>query len=746
LTKLTKVLAVFTKRGSDEVKAVVKAITDNASTASANTDSTAGKAPSADAGGSAPLKLAKTNPIAAGQKSTDARSKLVDDQRPTVSSRVALESKTSLASKAISKNAENRLKSEQSATETALGVKRARSGAEILVSPSAKRQAVSTSIPSSKPSTITASTTVKKPLATVGSKSSATATSTTASTKLKPAVAGTAKASNFFSSMQSSVKKAQATGAESAGSTSTASTATAASAPASRSGFSLGGIIDGLINPKAVDSKVKSDEQKPVETEEEKAKRLRKETRRKLRVSWKADHELVAIREFTHDPDEDTGHDASSVRDAGDIMNEGKAFKEGLKHQSPLMDEGVDDEEESEEIIEETFGNQSVTLSEVDPDEIELSEREKNYARFLGPVAPISPERDRQQEREMSTLMALYMKRSEIPPRPRSPIEPYPGEPVPTAEFGPPEPKTTSRLKGLQPAMVSVPAATSAIPNFDISAILSVLAPTATTSPPAPAVQQPVPQQSQPTSNPYSTLEAIFAQHSTPAATQTQQSVPSATSTYSYTPPPAPVLSNPLLAAFQGLGASQPTAYTPQPVDSTSIQFDSILAALTAHNQTNVPQAQTYVPPPVATPSIAPETASLLAQLGLGQPNYAAFGLPQQSQQPPVPQQPSQPQAQSSTQLDPYFTAPYEHPDRKRVREGGDEDGRDDGYKRANVNNSATRGASGNNFGSKWDRSKPKWPKTASDDTKKFTLPCKFWPEGKCRKGADCTYRHDPLT
>lgn len=747
LTKLTKVLAVFTKRGSDEIKAIVKSITDSASSASANNDSTSGKATPVDAAASVNSKPAKSNAIGVNAKYAETKSRPTEDSKPATSSKAILEAKPNSASRITSKNTEGKPKAESNPADVTSGVKRIRSSAEILAVPSAKRQAVSISMLPSKSSTTTASAAVKKPLTTIGSKSSATASSTSAAPKPKASVPGTAKASNFFSSMQSSVKKPQTMSAENTTSGSVASTTVAASASASRTGFSLGGIIDGLMNPKAADAKAKSDEQKPVETEEEKVKRLRKETRRKLRVSWKPDLELVSIREFTHDPDEDTGHDASSVRDAGDILNEGKAFKEGLKHQDPLMDEGLDDEEESEDVIVESFDNQPVRLSIVDADGIDASERDKNYVRFLGPMVPDSPERNRQQEREMNTLMALYMKRSEIPPRPRSPIESYSGEPVQTIEFGRPEQHTATRLKELQTAAaLYAPTTTSTMPNFDIAAILSVLAPAATASP---AAQQAVPQQAQTNSNPYSNLEAIFAQHSASAAPQTQHSVPSTTTTYSYNPPPAQVPSNPLLAAFPELNASQPGNYTPpQPTASTSNQFNSILAALTAHNQTNASQNQAYVPPPAVPPSIPPETASLLAQLGLGQPNYAAYTMPQQLQQQQTAQQPQlqQSQPQTTAQPDSYFTAAYEHPDRKRVREGADDEGRDDGYKRVNVNNGTGIAASGGGFGNKWDRNKPKWPKAAVDDTKKFTLPCKFWPEGKCRKGSDCTYRHDSLT
>lgn len=68
-------------------------------------------------------------------------------------------------------------------------------------------------------------------------------------------------------------------------------------------------------------------EDRPPETEEERAKRLRKEERRKLRVSWKPEHSLAEVRLFTHDPEEELGPGDSSRREAGDVKGEGRVLK-----------------------------------------------------------------------------------------------------------------------------------------------------------------------------------------------------------------------------------------------------------------------------------------------------------------------------------------------------------------------------------------------------------------------------------
>lgn len=88
-------------------------------------------------------------------------------------------------------------------------------------------------------------------------------------------------------------------------------------------------------------------ENKPPETDEERERRLRKEHRRKLRVSWKPDHTLTEVRLFTHDPEEELG---PGDRAAGDVKGEGKVLK---LHRD--LDE-LDDEEEGG-IREETLLN-----------------------------------------------------------------------------------------------------------------------------------------------------------------------------------------------------------------------------------------------------------------------------------------------------------------------------------------------------------------------------------------------------
>lgn len=105
------------------------------------------------------------------------------------------------------------------------------------------------------------------------------------------------------------------------------------------------------LNKQAEAAPVKSEETRKPETSEEKQKRLRKEQRRKLRVSFK-DDDLVQIREFVHDPEEELGHEDSQVRDVGDSRGEGQMLK--MHRDLDLMDED-EDYEPPDEVLPDWF-------------------------------------------------------------------------------------------------------------------------------------------------------------------------------------------------------------------------------------------------------------------------------------------------------------------------------------------------------------------------------------------------------
>lgn len=111
--------------------------------------------------------------------------------------------------------------------------------------------------------------------------------------------------------------------------------------PPAKPVFSFGDILADLN--KREESKVtKSSEDTPLESEEERQKRLHKEARRKLRVSWKPDDALTEVHLFTHDPDEEIGPHDGLKRDMGDIKGEGRMLK---------LHKDLDEDDDDEEIV-----------------------------------------------------------------------------------------------------------------------------------------------------------------------------------------------------------------------------------------------------------------------------------------------------------------------------------------------------------------------------------------------------------
>lgn len=101
------------------------------------------------------------------------------------------------------------------------------------------------------------------------------------------------------------------------------------------------------LNKQVMPEPVKPEESHPPETPEEKAKRLRKEERRKLRVTFKPGDAIADVRIFVrddeelgYDRDEELSHEGSMMRDANDRKGEGQALK--MHKDLDLMDEDED--------------------------------------------------------------------------------------------------------------------------------------------------------------------------------------------------------------------------------------------------------------------------------------------------------------------------------------------------------------------------------------------------------------------
>jgi hypothetical protein len=473
-------------------------------------------------------------------------------------------------------------------------------------------------------------------------------------------------------------------------------------------------------------SPLKAEEKHAPESVEEKAKRLRKEERRKLRVTFKPDSQLVETRIFHHDVDEELGHDASMIRDVSDVGGEGRMFKQ----HKDMMDIDEDDDTATGE---ESFGeyvtptcelntenvtclDTKLTLPVTDFSSVDIEERKRNYSRYAGgELQPESPERINREQYEASTLMVFYTDPSDIPPNPREPVEPYNGEEVVTKDFGAlgtQEPLAVcllakhsyaiitntlqSRIAELagpvQPAQVQLPSATP-----DISAILALINPQGQ-APPQPAQPIPVPASVPvPSQNLDQMAEIQRILASIPQApTQQQQSQP----VHAQQPVQQP--------------AQQPTAQPNMAQDLAGI-FANLNPQAQPPNMFALPQQQQQQSIMDASPAAF---AALFSQLNPGQnggpgPNFNQFPFPGAAfNMPNMGQFPGQQQNQQP---------PFENEERRRWREGGGAD---------NNNTDNTR------------RGKVGKKGTPFTD-KRFTVPCKYFKKGQCQKGDSCTYRHE---
>ena len=514
--------------------------------------------------------------------------------------------------------------------ESVVGVKRSAPAGNSSAQPAKRLASATGSQAVAKPVAKAASSAAKKVVQPTGARPAISMTSTPPVPKTKTAAT---KPSGFFAGMQSGVKKTPAAvNAKPAVSSVVASTLKslgdpapekAATTTAAKPSFSFANTIANLQKPKAdkaTTPKVEKASQ-PAENAEQRRKRLRKEARRGLRVSFKPESNLVEVRYFTHDPEEEAGHDASMTRDVADVGGEGRMFKQHKE----LMEADDDDDGPGEEEVKPYKEPGLINFDDVDKEE-----RERNFVPYGGgEQKPESAEMALRDQYERETLMAIYATPGDIPPSPKEPAEDMEVDGLnPAKTFGAPAGVAAERAARFARNAVSHQAQQSApVATPDIAAILASFNNPSSVQQQQQQQQQPqplpLPQPAQSTDQ-MSALQNILAKFSQPADSQ----------------------------AVQAVQANQPTQHTPSPAPA---DLASIFANLQPQGS-NVAINQLQAFQPQESNASAPNLAALFALIGQGSGPQAAA----QTQQPQQGQQQGQ-------------QYPYENEERRRWRDAVDD-------------------------------------------------------------------------
>lgn len=208
---------------------------------------------------------------------------------------------------------------------------------------------------------------------------------------------------------------------------------------ASASASALSGIASLLDSINAKKPEVVAAPEKEESTPEEsevpgdQAKRERKLARRKLRVTWKSDDELVQVKIFHKHDAEDEGRESNMIRDAADDKSEGMVLKQRAT---------IEDDEDDDDVPYQPWEEPSASDLTLLDDEA----RKKNFVTRGGEVTFSTEEQKRIADREQRELMAIYADPSDIPPSPRSPL---------TSEARLAEPKL-GQLNGEDPKLAEI--------------------------------------------------------------------------------------------------------------------------------------------------------------------------------------------------------------------------------------------------------------------------------------------------
>ncbi|RYO86795.1 hypothetical protein DL766_000165 [Monosporascus sp. MC13-8B] len=188
----------------------------------------------------------------------------------------------------------------------------------------------------------------------------------------------------------------------------------------------LGSLLEEIAKPKET-PKPREEPERP-ETEEEKARRLRKQSRRGRTVTWKPDDQLVEYRYFQHDSAEDEGRASNQLRDVRDNRSEGQMLKllaRGKKEREG--EEGSEDDDEEDVRMTSLRAWKEPSVS--DHSALGQDRLAKNFE-SRGGLRKADTEQQRFiSDYESRELMSIYTTTAEIPNTPKSPPRQAAAEP-----------------------------------------------------------------------------------------------------------------------------------------------------------------------------------------------------------------------------------------------------------------------------------------------------------------------------
>ncbi|KAI9827330.1 MAG: hypothetical protein M1826_006435 [Phylliscum demangeonii] len=330
--KFSRVRSRLEKRGTDQVRDLLKKVYDRVK-----------PDPTSPAPNASILNESSSEKVARDPATGEKRAR--EDDSAAAQPAKKLGPSSAVAPKEAASGAASASKSAAARSRTAgapLGVKVAAAVVSTRPAASFAKAPVLPGAPSSRLPSVGASRVI--PTATAGSATSGTTSGTSARPKVtQPAP----PASNFFAGLKSASKVTPGSGQglmkyAQSGASSKPGAKSGSNGNGSRSAFSIIQTLDSLEKSQAKESTPEKTDQYAGETEEARAKRLRKEERRKLRVTFKTGDDLVQVHFFSRDLAEDQERDENFLRDADNAAAEGRAF---MQHADVTMKDEEDDYE-----------------------------------------------------------------------------------------------------------------------------------------------------------------------------------------------------------------------------------------------------------------------------------------------------------------------------------------------------------------------------------------------------------------